>query len=40
MPENEDENSEQEEQKVKASEGLMDQSVIYVKKQGTQIGRE
>jgi len=35
----EDENSEQG-KKVKASEGLMDQSVIYVKKQGTQIGLE
>jgi len=33
-----EESSEKEEQKVKASEGLMDQSVIYVKKQGTQIG--
>jgi CRISPR-associated protein Cas1 len=36
----EKEDSEQEEKKVKASEGLMDQSVIYVKKQGTQIGLE
>ena len=36
----EQEDSEKKEQKVKASEGLMDQSVIYVKKQGTQIGLE